>query len=196
MIRVKSGGGNTEAGMLLGRFIREKNLDIQVDEICASSCANYLFPAARRKIIPAGAILALHGTAYTTSLADDKRMREMLLDAGLPSSGIETEVEDLRLALAKQARLERQFSTDLKIAAAYYSDFKTVVEKSQSIIAKFNNKDASLFWWPSTKRLTSCYGIDNVEDFGRPPGIGSDGYSYAAKFSALITGDDNLPDCH
>ncbi|QYG07801.1 hypothetical protein [Janthinobacterium sp. PAMC25594] len=49
VIKVQSGGGETDEAMHLGRLIHDRNLDIEVNEICASSCANYLFPAAVKK---------------------------------------------------------------------------------------------------------------------------------------------------
>jgi hypothetical protein len=36
-------------------------LDVIVDEVCASSCANYVFPAGGKKTILPGALVAWHG---------------------------------------------------------------------------------------------------------------------------------------
>ncbi|CDG85484.1 hypothetical protein [Janthinobacterium agaricidamnosum] len=195
LLLVKSGGGDTEAGMLIGRFVRNKNLDIEIDKICASSCANYIFPAARKKTIPNGSILALHGTAYTTSLSDNAKMRQLLLDAGIPEIGIEAEINDLKKVFQHQATLEVSFAKDMRIKISFYKDFKKIAENSENIYKKFSNKDASLFWWPSAERLRKCYGIYDVDEQKRPSSMVLKGYIYAPEFSALIITDKNLPAC-
>lgn len=61
-IVVNSPGGDTVAGRVIGRWISAHKLDLEVDTICFSSCANYLFPAAVRKSIREGAFVGWHGS--------------------------------------------------------------------------------------------------------------------------------------
>ncbi len=49
------------AAMDIGLWLLENNVDIEIDRMCFSSCANYLFTAANHKIIPPGAVVAWHG---------------------------------------------------------------------------------------------------------------------------------------
>jgi hypothetical protein len=42
---ISSGGGDTVAGRHVGRWVRDMGLVIEVDVICFSSCADYIFPA-------------------------------------------------------------------------------------------------------------------------------------------------------
>ncbi|OZG72663.1 hypothetical protein BTA51_14130 [Hahella sp. CCB-MM4] len=59
---INSGGGDTRYGRLLGRWVKE-NIDIiEVQGGCFSSCANYIFPAAREKRIQEGAFVGWHGS--------------------------------------------------------------------------------------------------------------------------------------
>lgn len=63
-LRVNSGGGDVEAAIKLALWIYHNKIDIEVIEYCLSSCANYLFTAAYRKIILPGAIVAWHGNYH------------------------------------------------------------------------------------------------------------------------------------
>lgn len=60
-IHLRSGGGDTAAAMEIGREIHRRGLDVIIDGICASSCANYLFVAGKKKSVVAGGYLLLHG---------------------------------------------------------------------------------------------------------------------------------------
>ena len=48
--------------MLIGEWIFDHEIDVIVDEICFSSCANYIFPAGKNKIIEEDAIVGWHGS--------------------------------------------------------------------------------------------------------------------------------------
>lgn len=60
---VSSGGGDTIAGLEFGKFIRDKHLTVKVRDACVSSCANYIFPAAKQKIVEKNAVVGWHGGA-------------------------------------------------------------------------------------------------------------------------------------
>lgn len=61
-IRINSGGGITDQGMLVGEWIFDHQLDVIVNELCFSSCANYIFTAGKNKIIEKDAIVGWHGS--------------------------------------------------------------------------------------------------------------------------------------
>ena len=48
--------------MLIGEWIFDHEIDVIVDEICFSSCANYIFTAGKTKIIEKDAIVGWHGS--------------------------------------------------------------------------------------------------------------------------------------
>ncbi len=58
---ISSGGGDTVAGRHVGRWVRDMGLVVEVDIICFSSCADYIFPAGRARVIRAGAFVGWHG---------------------------------------------------------------------------------------------------------------------------------------
>ncbi len=61
-LRVSSAGGETDEGIKLGHWIFEHGIDVVVDGLCFSSCANYIFTAGRNKTIMAGSIVGWHGS--------------------------------------------------------------------------------------------------------------------------------------
>ena len=61
-IRINSSGGITDHGIRIGEWIFDHGLDVIVDELCFSSCANYIFPAGKNKIIEKDAIVGWHGS--------------------------------------------------------------------------------------------------------------------------------------
>ena len=60
-LAITSSGGEVDAAIALGEWVFAQRLDIEVPDYCLSSCANYVFPAARHKLIRAGAVVAWHG---------------------------------------------------------------------------------------------------------------------------------------
>ena len=61
-LRINSGGGVTDEGIKLGAWMAERNIDVVVDQLCFSSCANYIFTAGKNKIIMADSIVGWHGS--------------------------------------------------------------------------------------------------------------------------------------
>jgi hypothetical protein len=58
---ISSGGGDTVEGRHVGRWVRDMAIVVEVDVICFSSCADYIFPAGRARVIRAGAFVGWHG---------------------------------------------------------------------------------------------------------------------------------------
>jgi hypothetical protein len=58
---IESQGGSADAGMELGTWLFDNGLQLQIDTYCFSSCANYVFPAGRTKLLAPHASLMWHG---------------------------------------------------------------------------------------------------------------------------------------
>ena len=69
-IIIGSGGGDVYAGLAIGYLIHEQQLDVEVLDVCASSCANYLFPAGRNKILNKHSIVIYHGNSLQSSFVN------------------------------------------------------------------------------------------------------------------------------
>jgi hypothetical protein len=68
---ISSQGGTVLAGVRLGEWVRSRGVSVAVDQLCMSSCANYVFPAGREKIIRPHSLVVWHGGA------EQKNFREM-----------------------------------------------------------------------------------------------------------------------
>jgi|GEM_PF-2372204 len=195
LLKVHSPGGASDEGILLGRFIHARQLDLEIDRGCGSSCANYMFPAARHKTIPPGAVLAYHGTMILTDLAGEKEIRAQLTASGLKPAEVEKGVQDMVAHTRRVAKMETEFAAALGIDLQFYRDFKTVAEKGDALDRQYAAQNASFLWWPSARRLAQCYGIRDVDDRGRPPELDHAGYFFDEKRKLLLVGDQNLPAC-
>lgn len=105
---IDSPGGEVIAGIALGRWISRNAIDVVVEHQCLSSCANYVFPAGRRKIIGRNAVVAWHGNYHhlqaTGLWVDDieSRMARTGEDRDSARARVERQMQDL-------VRREREF---------------------------------------------------------------------------------------
>jgi len=60
-VKITSNGGSVDWGMALGEWLLVTGRDVYIEGHCFSSCANYVFPAGRRKILASDAVLGWHG---------------------------------------------------------------------------------------------------------------------------------------
>jgi hypothetical protein len=58
---ITSQGGTVSAALDMAFAIHDRQLDVEVPTACLSSCANYIFPAARRKTLGRPGAVAWHG---------------------------------------------------------------------------------------------------------------------------------------
>lgn len=74
---ISSGGGDIQLGMDLGEWLFKHKLDIEIDR-CYSSCANFVFPAARIKYLRKNSELMWHGSAWQKSWDNDAELDTVL----------------------------------------------------------------------------------------------------------------------
>lgn len=142
VLSIRSVGGPVGAGIALGRWVRERQLDIKVLEFCFSSCANYVFPAARRKVVSNFAVIGYHGGPGSGQYQFDEATRKMF-DAMPPAqrkallddfektikAGSEQERAYLReigvredlSTLGQQERFQQRYEADPKVLGWTYS---------------------------------------------------------------------------
>lgn len=185
VLRINSAGGDPQAAMLLGRYLRQRQWSLTIDTVCAGSCALYLFPAAHHTSIPDTAVLALQESAFLRAQEGPQHMRRSLLEAGVPSDELERET----------AALEAAFAAELGIAPAFYRDFRQVAAQADGVRQRFPDQDAAVHWWPGAARLQRCYGIAGVDEGSRAARLAPDGYLYVPALSALVMGDQALQAC-
>ena len=62
LLIIRSNGGNSDEGVEIGRWVYENNINIQIRDYCFSACANYIFPAGKKKNIEEDAVVGWHGS--------------------------------------------------------------------------------------------------------------------------------------
>lgn len=62
-IIVNSGGGNLLAGMAIGKLVTEHQLDVHINGLCNSACANFIFPSGKSKSLTSNSIVMYHGNS-------------------------------------------------------------------------------------------------------------------------------------
>lgn len=78
-LAIASQGGDVESGMRLGNLVKARSLDVNViGNICASSCANYVFVSGKRKTIAPGAVVIWHGSPLRP---EDIPVTQTIIDA-------------------------------------------------------------------------------------------------------------------
>jgi len=113
MLVISSGTGEIDAGIKMGAWVFDNRIDVTVENLCLSSCANYVFTAGRRKIIKPGAVVAWHGTALEESGLSDEEVRRSVTEnfnAWPEGDREKANLEELigkAIAQARQQRTER-----------------------------------------------------------------------------------------
>lgn len=75
---IDSMGGPIGDGLTLGEWILRNGVTVTVNTVCFSSCANYVFLAARRKRVLDGGIVVWHGSAEQKNYRErDARVAEL-----------------------------------------------------------------------------------------------------------------------
>lgn len=120
---ITSGGGDINTGMDMGRWIFENKVDVVVEGMCMSSCANYIFTAGKKKLIRPGAIVAWHGNALQNGGDWEKSFLRSIQEAlnGLPpeerdkvdtAKAMEGAMEYIRECKRKQAAFFQEIGVD------------------------------------------------------------------------------------
>ncbi|MCH1929932.1 hypothetical protein L9G16_07045 [Shewanella sp. A25] len=68
---ITSSGGDIEEGIKIGEWIYNNKMDVEVLKGCMSSCANYIFPAGKAKLIHKDSILVWHGGVQQPGLREE-----------------------------------------------------------------------------------------------------------------------------
>lgn len=63
-------GGDGLSAIAIGTLIHRHGWDVEVTGLCASSCANYIFPAGKTKYLRHDSLLVFHGGFHQTNLLD------------------------------------------------------------------------------------------------------------------------------
>lgn len=140
-LRITSPGGDVPSGIELGYFVKENNLDVEVDMLCFSACANYVIPAAKTVSIKNGSLIGWHG---------GPRQSDEIWKAMAPSS----DKEDLMKFVARLREKEEAFFEYIDVDPDI-----TVYGQTSSKKCQLTNETQG--WYYSTSDLAKM-GVPNV----------------------------------
>lgn len=151
---INSSGGNAAAAMQLGRAIRELSLNIEVQGLCTSSCANYVFPAGNRKRVAEGGLVTWHGGALQSDFR--QLVEKYRLITGLPNNELTAEQKAWLKANAVTSQL-------LLSAQQEQTEFFNAIGLDERI-TRLGQEPVDLGpSWTVTADTMKAFGILNVE---------------------------------
>ena len=102
VVVLTSEGGEVNAGMAMGEALVPHTATVVAQQVCASSCGNYLFTAGDRRVIDDDALLLFHGGARPI---DEEELRVAIapqVPAGLLESQVAMVMADIGTQIARQ----------------------------------------------------------------------------------------------
>lgn len=160
---IRSNGGDVESGQSMGFLIHDARLTVVVDEYCSSSCANYIFTAAIRRVIPVGAYVVWHGSTRQK----DGREFDLCGQTVSVFDGLPWLPEEIAEARSDAAGIARRRQRDLEFFERIGVDeFITRAGQEPVFHGNFTMSVAAM----------ARFGLTNVE---APPDYGSPAYCAA-----------------
>ena len=160
VLSIRSGGGETSAGMELGAWLRLRKLDIKVLEACLSSCANYVFTAARNKTVSNFAVVGYHGGLGSTSITYDPALQKVL--DGMTPEAREAYLAPMKQDQARQLVEETAFFRSIGVRPAI-----TLLGNEEPYLTRYAN-DAKMWGWTYTIAEFAKLGVDNITVINGP----------------------------
>ncbi len=179
---ITSPGGSADAGLALAREVRARGWTVRVREFCGSACANYVFPAARRRIVEPGALLLWHGAFSNLQMLEilerHRALRARLADGSAQHDELVFAVEHSTLVRALE-RLEAEvnaFAAELGIDTRLY----TLGHRPQQLARES---------WTVPLAVMARFGLGGVE---APPDYGSRTYLQRWLQAQNLPDDDQI----
>lgn len=158
---IDSGGGDVNVGMDLAELVLASGLDLTVERLCASSCANYVFPAGKSKRINPGSVVVWHGSAIQEGLEAGPTVDDIRLPEGVVLS-MEQKLE----LLEKHREQALRYVEDAKARQrAFFS--KIGIDERVTVMGQ--QLEVAQEWTLSIKDMAR-FGIRDVfaaDDYGR-----------------------------
>lgn len=143
-IVITSDGGEVMAALRLARAIRARGLLLVVKGHCISSCANFLFPAARSKAVAANSLLVFHGGIAPGAFG------------GLFGGGEERELLAETRAFFREIGVDGSISYDPPYRRDPRSGVRSLAEEwtaTPAALRRHGMTGIVSMWWPSTEAV-------------------------------------------
>ncbi len=170
-LAITSPGGTVFWGIKIGELVYENSWDVHVRGLCFSSCANYVFPAGRNKVIEDGGIVGWHGSArqdYFFAERNGISVRKLIVDTtagSLLRSAAPDEVQFLdQVGFNRMvARFVAEQEMVIELERAFYE--RIGVDADISVYGHFPKRWAAIQGsggWAFTLEDMAKFGLDNI----------------------------------
>lgn len=159
LFKIDSTGGDGEAAIRLGTLIHQRGLAVQVQRVCATICAFYIAPAARRLVVPPGALLVMTQMPSPQLLA---MLEAQLRYPGLPDAErarLNEAAPVLRRLVAAQDGYYRMLGADPSRAYLTMDVLRHIVRQVQAA----GRPVRALGFVPDALFLRQCFDIQALE---------------------------------
>ena len=160
VLAIRSGGGETTAGMELGAWIRMRKLDVKVMEVCLSSCANYVFTAGRNKIVSNFAVVGFHGGLGSSNYTFDPAFQKVF--DGMSPAERATYQKEVKQDLARQLADETAFFRSIGVRPDI-----TLLGQAAPYLAEYD-KDDKVWGWTYSVADFAKLGVDKISVINGP----------------------------
>lgn len=118
-LEITSSGGSVPTAIWAAQLVETFRLRVSVASFCASSCANYILPAAREVVILPYSIVTVHGAP---GLPDREALEKQLVGLGRlqSSQSLESAVENNMSRLGMEYNLHLWFRDNFRVHPNYY----------------------------------------------------------------------------
>lgn len=124
-IIIRSLGGNLLIGIELGNMIFDNQMDIEIDGICMSACANYLFTAANNKVLSEKSGLIFHGGMTQKNLAEKYINPDLWgpddTEASVHADLTPAEISELRKVIIDHDALKNLYASELHTETQFFN---------------------------------------------------------------------------
>lgn len=180
---IRSAGGGAAQGMKLGRIVHTRGMNVTILDYCMSGCANYVFPAGKRKEIPPNSILTVHTSATTAA-----EFLSLLKGAGRwPKDAPLSILSDI----SKERDIEKAYAGEIGLPYEYYSRMPS----EYSMQAKISGRPSLDFDGTHSmfsirgRLLRSCFGMQKVVDRRSENQFAANGARYADALGVRVFSD-------
>ncbi len=157
---INSGGGEIGVSIDIGLWIFDNGLNVRVSDSCMSSCANYVFPAGKKKIIDDNAIVAWHGSApqsdLDSPLEEDQNLIEQIDDH------LKTIKDPVKRKEEKKRILKNTNKYAIDVISKQKSFFNKIgIDGNITIIGHDVKYGVEDFWFLSVEDMAK-FGVENI----------------------------------
>ncbi|MFL6676156.1 MAG: hypothetical protein ACJ8LG_23040 [Massilia sp.] len=171
---IDSDGGVSEAAVQLAQVVREHGWDIVVKNKCFSACANFIFPAGKRKTVLPNSWVGIHDTGRLFRRADGSLhfITGNEIPGFMASGNVTSESADL---MRKKESAANAFYASLGLSAAPLQDYANYISARKHVLGE---EDVDHFpgvpgcprymAWALNKKQLEEMGVTGIVDFWFP----------------------------